>query len=387
MIRIVDKSLCCGCGACVQVCPRQCITMCPDGLGFLYPSIDESKCVECGLCEKVCTFYPSYDKSANLSVPMVYAVRHKDMGQIETSRSGAAFIALSDWILERGGAVYGAGYTGHFRVVHKRAVTGEQRDEFKGSKYVQSDLNNVFIQIKKDLKRGLHVLFSGTPCQTSALRSYLSLLRVDVTLLYVIDIVCHGVPSPYFWRDYLAYVEGKRGAEAIAVNFRDKSKLGWTAHQESFTFENGVLFSGTYTYMFCQCIMFRHSCGVCPFTNLQRPSDITIADFWGWEKVDFQFNADDKGVSLVLVNSDKGRDLFGSIKNSVNYVKTDTQYCMQPNLQHPSIIHSQREDFERDYIKHGFIYVAKKYADMGWRYKFWTLKKKGRTFIKLLLKR
>lgn len=166
----------------------------PDVLGFLYPVVDGNKCTGCGLCERVCAFNDNYDTSMNLPVPLAYAARHKDMHEVETSRSGAAFIAISDHILENGGVVYGAGYADHFRVVHKRAVTKRERDEFKGSKYVQSDLAGVFRQVKEDLKGGLTVLFSGTPCQTSGLASYIGgKLREN---LYLVDIVCHGVPGP-----------------------------------------------------------------------------------------------------------------------------------------------------------------------------------------------
>ena len=141
----------------------------------------------------------------------------------------------------------------------------------------------------------------------------------------------------------------------------------------------------TYTYTFYQHIMFRHSCGVCHFTNLQRPSDVTIADFWGWQKVDETFNADDKGVSLVLVNTDKGRRLFDAVKASMHYLPSDTQACLQPNLLHPSEIHPMRDQFERDYVRHGLVYVMKRYGDMGWRYKLKVLKRKLRTAKRLLL--
>jgi ferredoxin len=154
---------CCGCTACENVCPHGAILMEPDVLGFLYPKVNDDKCVDCGLCEKVCSFHENYDRTLNLPIPLAYAARHKDMHEVETSQSGAAFIALSDWILEQRGIVYGAGYDEHFRVIHKRASNKEERNEFKGSKYVQSDLNQVFRQIKNDLKNGLIVFFSGTP--------------------------------------------------------------------------------------------------------------------------------------------------------------------------------------------------------------------------------
>lgn len=367
MINILDPSQCCGCTACASVCAHDAITMQPDALGFLYPVVDTQKCVDCGLCDKVCAFNDDYDKSLNLSQPTAYGARHKDMNEVATSRSGAAFIAISDYILEQGGVVYGAGYTDHFRVVHKRAVTKEQRNEFKGSKYVQSDLTGVFRQVKEDLRAGLTVLFSGTPCQTAGLNSYVGRkLRAN---LFLIDIVCHGVPGPYIWRDYLTYLEKKHGSEICYVNFRDKEEFGWAAHRETFKFVKMGGGKMTFTFAFYKHIMFRHSCGTCKYTNLQRPSDITIADFWGWQKTDPTINADDKGLSLVLCNTEKGRQLFDAVKERMTVIPAELENCLQPNLQHPSEIHPQRMDFERDYARKGFVYAMKKYGDLGWRYK------------------
>ena len=384
MIRIEHPEDCCGCTACASICSHDAISMKPDTLGFLYPEVDMEKCVDCGLCEKVCAFNNNYDTSLNLSQPDVYAARHKDMQEIETSRSGAAFIALSDWVIEHGGVVYGAGYTDHFRVVHKRAATKEVRNEFKGSKYVQSDLTGVFRQVKADLKAGLLVMFSGTPCQTAGLNSYVGKkLREN---LYLVDIVCHGVPGPFIWRDYLAYLERKHGDKICWVNFRDKQLYGWTAHHESFKFVNG---GGkmTFTYTFYKHIMFRHSCGVCPYTNTRRPSDITLADFWGWEKTDPTFNADDKGVSLVLINTEKGRKLFEAVKDNMNIIPVKLEDCLQPNLQHPSIIHPKRMAFEREYAQKGFEYVMKKYGDMGWRYRVRRILGKVKRIMKGVLRK
>lgn len=370
MIKINNPADCCGCTACASVCAHDAITMRPDALGFLYPEVDVAKCTDCGLCEKVCAFHDDYDKSLNLSQPLAYGARHKDMSEVATSRSGAAFIAISDYILENGGVVYGAGYTDHFRVVHKRATTKEQRNEFKGSKYVQSDLTRVFRQVKQDLKAGLVVLFSGTPCQTSGLHSYVGRKLRDN--LFLVDIVCHGVPGPYIWRDYLTYLEKKRGVDIIYVDFREKQKSGWQAHKEAFQYCDGgetVEIRGNYTHLFYQHIMFRHSCGACKYTNLQRPSDITIADFWGWQKTDSTINADDKGLSLVLCNTEKGQQLFDAVKERMTVIPAELENCLQPNLQHPSEIHPQRMDFERDYARKGFEYAMKRYGDLGWRYK------------------
>lgn len=237
MIVIKEPKDCCGCTACASICTHDAISMIPDALGFLYPKVDAGKCVDCGLCEKVCQFNDNYERSLNLKEPIAYAARHKDINEVMKSRSGAAFVAISDYIIEQGGIVYGAGYKDHFRVAHKRATTKTERDEFRGSKYVQSDLTGVFRQVKKDLKNGLIVLFSGTPCQTAGLNSYVGKKLRENLLL--VDIVCHGVPSPFVWRDYITYLEKKQGDEIVVVNFRDKELFGWRAHKESYYFKMG----------------------------------------------------------------------------------------------------------------------------------------------------
>lgn len=360
MIQIKDKADCCGCTACASICPKNAITMEPDTLGFKYPKVDLSKCIDCGLCEKVCAFNDNYDKSLNLKEPEIYAALHKDMHEIETSRSGAAFIAISDYILENGGIVYGVGYKDHFRVAHKRATTKEERNEFKGSKYVQSDLDGIFRQVKEDLKQGNTVLFSGTPCQTAGLNSYIGKkLRENLVL---VDIVCHGVPSPYIWRDYLAYIEKKYKKEVVKVDFRDKSRIGWSGHIESFVFDNGrKIESRIYTNLFLQNIMLRPSCGICHYTNYTRPSDFTIADYWGWEKISKDFNNDNKGCSLLFISTQKGLNIFNHISNDMYLIQTKLDICIQPNLKTPSKINPKVKHFILNYNKKGFKYILLQY--------------------------
>lgn len=339
--------------------------MLPDDEGFLYPSIDHSKCINCGKCKNMCAFQNGYDTDNNLKEPLVYAVRHKDIHEVATSRSGAMFIAVSDYILQNNGVVYGVGYTDHFRVVHKRATTKNERNEFKGSKYVQSDINGTFELVKEDLKNGLMVLFSGTPCQTAGLYSYLK--NVNKEKLLVCDIVCHGVPSPFIWRDYLEYIEKKYKDKVIATDFRDKSS-GWVSHVESFVLEknNKKIKRSTFTDLFYKHIMLRPSCGICKFTNFKRPSDITLADYWGWEKISSDFNSDNKGVSLVLLNSLKGQEFFQIIKKDITSIPSSKDNCLQHNLQYPSRISPLREHFWKDYKKNGFKWVIKKYHDHKW---------------------
>lgn len=368
MIQIKKKADCCGCTACASICPKDAIIMEPDTLGFKYPKVDLSKCIDCGLCEKVCAFNDNYDKSLNLKEPEIYAARHKDIHELETSRSGAVFIAISDYILENGGIVYGVGYKDHFRVAHKRATTKEERNEFKGSKYVQSDLDGIFRQVKEDLKQGNTVLFSGTPCQTAGLNSYIGKkLRENLVL---VDIVCNGVPSPYIWRDYLSYIEKKNKSKVVKVNFRDKSRIGWSGHIESYTFDNGKkIETKKYTNLFYKHIMLRESCGICHFTNFHRPSDFTLADYWGWEKANININSDNKGVSLFIINTQKGINIFTLIKDKLKTIPTQQTNCKQPNLLHPSILHINRYKFIRYYKNNGFEYILHHNFESGFYYK------------------
>lgn len=354
MIKIDNAKDCCGCTACASICNHDAISMKPDALGFQYPVVDKDKCTDCGLCEKVCAFNSHYDTTLNIPAPLAYGVRHKNINEVLKSRSGAAFVALSDYILENGGVVYGAGYTDHFRVVHKRATTKEERDEFRGSKYVQSDLTGIFRSIRKDLKEGRTVLFSGTGCQTAGLNSFIG--KKLKSNLILVDIVCHGVPGPFLWRDYLAYIEEKKGETITEVNFRNKQKFGWSAHRETYRY-TGCKNEETTDTSFYKRIMMRHSCSICYFCNTKRPSDITIADFWGWDRQGIELNRDDKGLNLVLLNTEKGIQFLEKIKNNLILFDADKECYLQPNLCRPTEAHPFRNIFEQDYIKKGFGYV------------------------------
>ena len=360
MIKITNPEDCCGCTACASICSKEAITMQPDALGFLYPVVDKEKCIDCGLCEKVCSFNHNYNKTYNLEQPIAYGARHKEIKKVEGSRSGGAFIALSDYILENNGIIYGAGYTDNFQVIHKRATTKEERDEFRGSKYVQSNLGRTFRLVKQDLKDGKTVLFSGTPCQTSGLRSYIG--KALEKNLILLDIVCHGVPSPYIWKEHLKYIEEKTAKKITGVSFRNKKLFGWKDHKESYEFDNSgkhTYINNLYTFLFYKHIMFRQSCKKCHFANITRPSDITLADFWGWEKTDKEINVDNKGVSLLLINTAKGLSLFEKISNNLNYIEAEISNCLQPNLKSPSHIHPKRDKFEKDFKEKGYNYVIK----------------------------
>lgn len=356
------KPDCCGCTACMEACPVGAISMEPDEEGFLYPRIDDAKCIHCGKCDRVCGFHRFPKRAEPFDLPRAYGVKHSDLPTRESSRSGGAFVGFSDVILRRGGVIYGASLGEDFVARHIRAVTAGERDRMKGAKYVQSDIRGIYPQVEQDLKAGLPVLFSGTPCQVAGLRSYLAEKRVDAKKLICCDMVCHGVPSPAIWRDYLALIEQEQGRKILTANFRDKD-FGWEAHCESFRLEGQEkkLAMNEYTDLFYQHIMLRPSCSACPFTNVHRPGDLTMADFWGIEKHDAAFN-DNRGVSLVLVNSPAGAEIFEEARKDFDCFEAHVKDCMQPTLFKPSAPSPRRAQFWEDYQQMPFAELLRKYT-------------------------
>lgn len=350
-----SKNECCGCSACEQICPKNAIKMTADNQGFLYPEIDSSLCVECGACKKVCAFQNGYPQNHSKTA---YAVKHKNLDTRMTSRSGGVFIAISDYILDRNGSVYGAAFDDDFSVCHIRATTKAERDRLKGSKYVQSDIKDTFSSVKNDLKNGMYVLFSGTACQVAGLKNYLG--KTDTSKLYTCDLVCHGVPSPKVWKEYLDYCEKKYNGKVTNADFRDKT-LGWNAHKEAIWVDNKKYNSNEYAYLFNDNYISRPSCFNCKFTNLDRPADFTLADFWGIDKIVPAFN-DNKGVSLLLVNSQKGEKIFDSCKKDIDFVDCDLQKSAKPNpnLYMPSQKPEKENLFWDNYKKSGFEKALKK---------------------------
>ncbi|MBQ2932574.1 MAG: Coenzyme F420 hydrogenase/dehydrogenase, beta subunit C-terminal domain [Clostridia bacterium] len=370
MIDLYDKKQgCCGCTACENICPVIAINMVDDEEGFKYPEVDDSKCISCGLCKAVCKFKPEAEELTK-KVPLVYAVKHKNEDVRFKSTSGGVFTALSDSILGKGGVVYGVAFDENFVAVHKRATTREQRDEFMGSKYVQSFLGSTFSGVKNDLESGRTVLFTGTPCQCDGLMSYLKKKKVDCGKLYVVDIVCHGVPSPLMWKEHIESCEKKRKAKIEEYLCRSKIN-GWHTHTELIVYDNEKkdctsALSQKQKILFYSHKILRPACHRCRYTSIYRCSDITMADFWGIENSMPEFD-DNKGVSLVLVSSDKGEKLFEEIKEQIVFEKSHIEDCLQPQLKEPSKPAAKRTKFWEDYRKRGYWYIATRYGGCGLR--------------------
>lgn len=367
-----DKHNCCGCTACYSICPKGAITMNADTEGFLYPQINFKRCVACGLCKQVCDFQDSHNPNNGLRHPLVFAAKHKDEAIRMSSTSGGAFTAISDYILSLNGVVYGVAFDKEFNVIHDRAETKESRDRFKGSKYVQSCITGIFSKVANDLSNGRYVLFTGTPCQCAGLKKYIQHKRIDGSSLLLCDIICHGTPSPILWREHINSLKKKHNSAIISYNFRSKVN-GWHTHTEKVSFSNGhedcsTDFSQKHKYLFYSHVSLRPSCHYCKYTSINRISDITIADFWGIEKTMRDFD-DDKGVSLILINTACGSKVLDKIKKSLELKESDVNACLQPQLQHPASKSPKREVFWKDYHKKGYNYVVRKYTRYGIRKK------------------
>ena len=345
MIQLKDKKDCCGCEACVQRCPKKCIAFKEDEEGFLYPYVNLEHCVDCGLCNQVCPVLCPGEERKPLQV---FAAKNLDEEIRRQSSSGGVFTLLAERVLQEGGVVFGARFNSQWEVVHDYTETLEGLAAFRGSKYVQSRIEDNYQKAEYFLKKGRRVLFSGTPCQVAGLKLF---LREEYENLLTVDFICHGVPSPGVWREYLKKIAARRAAAGkntvlsaplnnrddflsriASISFRDKV-LGWKKY--SFVVrgsatdgaeQNSVLLSedlNTNLFLkgFLADLYLRPSCHACPVKSGKSGSDITIGDFWGIEYV-FPEKDDDVGISAVLINTLQGLGLYASINcadDSVTY--------------------------------------------------------------------
>ncbi|HHV64154.1 MAG TPA: 4Fe-4S dicluster domain-containing protein [Peptococcaceae bacterium] len=332
MIKLYDAEKdCCGCTACMSICPRNAITMVENERGFEVPIIDTTKCNECGWCQKVCDFKIFRPTSIE---PATYAFINKEGRERETSQSGGVAAALVSEILSQNGVVFGSELINGYEVKHNMEKDAEGCLKFKGSKYVQSSIGNCFTMCKNQLNNGNIVLFTGTGCQIHGLLKFLEITNTPIDNLYTMDIVCHGTPSYGIWKKYIKMYD-KMGIEIKNVIFRDKSFNGWRESIEKYETADGETFySRAWANIYYRRIMFRDSCYNCKYTTPNRKSDITVGDYWGIEKIHPELD-DNKGVSLVLVHTKKGQELFDQIKKKAVVVCTPLQSALQPQLVHP----------------------------------------------------
>lgn len=328
MIDVRDKKNCCGCTACENACPRKCITMEEDEEGFLYPKIDVSRCVDCGLCEKICPVNGA--RSLAQRDLRTFVVRDKRMDIVKSSTSGGVFTSIMEYILSQNGVIYGVILDEDMVAKHIRLEdTNDTRfKRIPGSKYVRSEIRGIYQQVKQDLDNARIVCFSGTPCQVAGLKSF---LRNDYKTLLTVDVVCHGNPSPLYWKKYVEYQERQYKSRIVDAKFRSKT-YGYHSGSMRLLFANGKKYVGSvrvnlYLKAFFKDLCSRPSCYHCAFKHAHRVSDLTVYDSWHAGKL-AGIKDDDKGYTNVIVQSEKGQMLFDAVCNTLDIYEVDTEQAI-----------------------------------------------------------
>lgn len=359
------KKDCCACGVCALVCPHGAITMRADEDGFVYPYVNEEKCISCGLCEKMCAFQNKRETNEPIKV---YALARKDAISLKKSASGGAFAGLAEQWIEQGGVVFGASLrkcNGKLVPCHVSAQKKEDLFPLLGSKYVQSDLGQTFLETKELLEHGRKVLFSGTPCQIAALKNW---LRKDYSELLTIDLVCHGVPNAVMFQDYIEIESKKVGHIAEDFRFRDK-EMGWGLNAKLIYSNNSEQHSvcipshnSSFYELFLRGEIYRENCYSCPYANSHRPGDMTIGDYWGIEKQHPEYLKPEgtldceEGVSLLIINTKKGAEAFEKFGSVFKYYPSIFEKAAKYNeqLNNPSQAGSNRSKILMLYRDKGY---------------------------------
>lgn len=346
-MKLRDKETCTGCGLCVNVCPNGCIKMKRDQEGFYFPVIHQQQCLDCGLCKKAC-----FDMASNPKKEVrVYAAYQKAVERRLKASSGGIFELLAEEVLNRKGVVFGVKMEG-LKAVHTHIEKKQELEPLLGSKYMQSDVGCSYQQVQVFLKQKRWVLFSGTPCQVDALIKYLG---GKSPYLLTVDFICHGVSSPNVFEKYMG--EHKIGHEKInQISFRDKTE-GWNCFSMAMTTENGQVYrenmhKDSYLQSFLKNMNLRLSCFNCAFRTVDRVSDVTLGDFWECENIWSDWK-DDKGYSLVFIQSEKGKMFFDIIQEAIVSKEADIEKVLTYNQ---SMLVSPWDQYSRDLF---FKYIQK----------------------------
>ena len=319
---------CCGCKACANACPKDAISFVADGYGFQYPIIDENKCIGCQNCINACDFQKEGEFGHHALEG--YAARHKEKEIYCNSTSGGAFTALAEWVIKRGGVVYGCVFDKHFTPIHKAVEKLEDLSVLRNSKYAQSDVGLLYRDVRRKLLEDRYVFFTGTPCQVAGLYSFLG--KQDTGKLLTADLICHGVPSPLALHKYIHFLEKRYRSRVKRCLFRGK-QFGWTNPVVDVTFENGkskwwYLRKNIYYSNFDKANLQRLSCFRCKYSCESRCGDVTIGDFWGFRKANVKMSFKE-GISCCLINTAKMADIFCEL--NLDMEKVDINYIIQGN--------------------------------------------------------
>jgi len=380
MNRLADRSACTGCGACADACAHGAVGMREDADGFAFPAIDVGRCVACGACSRVC---PALNRPPRADAAGVafFAAQLRETSELDRVSSGGAFWALAQRILADGGVVYGSCLESVTRVGHRRAESVDEARALRRSKYLPSDMSGVYRRIRADVRGGRVVLFCGTGCQVAAVRTFVG---AEAGGLVTCEVVCHGIPSMRAWRTFLAELEVRENARVAEVVFRDKSR-GWRTNQYRIALEDGrelkepsVCHPFHLGYLLG--LFYRRSCGRCAYAGLPRIADLTLADFWKYSGRAFGPTID-RGVSLVLANTPRGRALLeaSSAWLAVEPVSSAEALASCRNLSCSPHENPNREGFLATLRKRGYRAAARRYFKFGenrrcgwWMRLFWS---------------
>lgn len=355
---MLDYDNCTGCMACLNVCPKNAITCVENENGFIVPSINNDLCINCGLCDKTCVLNKEITEESTIQNTLALVSENTDV--LKKSTSGGAFTALSDVVLKKHGIIVGAIMDESFSICHVLTTETSIRDKMRGSKYVQSNVKDLYRKIKEYLESNVYVLFIGTPCQVHALRIF---LRKDYDTLYAVDILCHGVPSNRMFKEHISYVNSVENSMIVDYHFRTK-RFGRRNSIQEYKLGNSNKFitsfeAQEYASFFRQSLSIRPSCRICRYRSTHRFGDLTIGDYWGNAE---PLKTGKAGVSLVCVNTPKGQSLIDSSDN-IKFINVNTEEnTRRPEFNAPRFVNQKRYDeFWNDYRKSGYQNLISKY--------------------------